>query len=565
MSNEWFFEKFALIADAPGAVARMRELVLLHAVQARLVPRNPNETPVSKLVEDLLEAKSVISKGIKNHKTDFAFSKDDALPFEIPTHWNWVRLCDIGQITGGHTPSKNNAKYWNGDVQWFTSKDIKSDELFESELKITHNAVNSPGIQLYPPGCLFMVARSGILKRTFPVAINRVPATVNQDLKVLRPFIDGLEQFLQIMFRGLTGFIISKLVKTGMTVQSLKYEEFANQFFPVPPLAEQKRIVAKVDELMGMCDELEAQQQERELRKSILVRSSLSRFSESPTMENLGYLFHNSYDIPPSELRKSILTLAVQGKLVPQDPKDEPAAELIDRLEHERASLATEQGVRLPKKVLPINDDSNPHALPETWRWSRIGQLALVIDYGTSQKANNDTLGVPVYRMGNIVGGRLIADGLKYVDPSIDDLPSLFLKTDDILFNRTNSYELVGKAGIFTGPDNVATFASYLIRIRLPSNFLLSSFFNIAMNAPYFRRTQIEPEVVQQCGQANFNGTKLASTIVPVPPLAEQHRIVAKVDQLMALVDELERQQAASREKASNLLDAIVHEMTSGG
>jgi type I restriction enzyme S subunit len=94
---------------------------------------------------------------------------------------------------------------------------------------------------------------------------------------------------------------------------------------------------------------------------------------------------------------------------------------------------------------------------------------------------------------------------------------------------------------------------------------LLSSFFNIAMNAPYFRRTQIEPEVVQQCGQANFNGTKLASTIVPVPPLAEQHRIVAKVDQLMALVDELERQQAASREKASNLLDAIVHEMTSGG
>ncbi|HEX5176611.1 MAG TPA: restriction endonuclease subunit S, partial [Chthoniobacteraceae bacterium] len=128
--------------------------------------------------------------------------------------------------------------------------------------------------------------------------------------------------------------------------------------------------------------------------------------------------------------------------------------------------------------------------------------------------------------------GRLVDENLKYVDASIDDLPGLYLKTDDILFNRTNSYELVGKAGIYTGPDHSATFASYLIRIRLPSTLLVPNFFSIAMNAPYFRQTQIEREVVQQCGQANFNGTKLASTVVPIPPLAEQRRIVAKVEQL---------------------------------
>jgi type I restriction enzyme S subunit len=176
-----------------------------------------------------------------------------------------------------------------------------------------------------------MVARSGILKRTFPVAINRVPAAVNQDLKVLRPFVKEMEKYLQLMLRGLTDFIISRLVKTGMTVQSLKYDEFANQVFPLPPLAEKKRIVAKVDELMSICDALESQQQERELRKSVLVRSSLSRFAEAPTPENLGYLFHKSYDIPPSELRKSILTLAVQGKLVPQDPNDEPARHIVKK------------------------------------------------------------------------------------------------------------------------------------------------------------------------------------------------------------------------------------------
>jgi type I restriction enzyme S subunit len=164
--------------------------------------------------------------------------------------------------------------------------------------------------------------------------------------------------------------------------------------------------------------------------------------------------------------------------------------------------------------------------------------------------------------MGNIVDGRLIDDNLKYVPSSIDDLPGLYLKTNDILFNRTNSYELVGKTGIYRGRDNSATFASYLIRIRFHDNLLFSEYFNLAMNSPYFRQTQIEPDISQQCGQANFNGTKLASTMVPVPPLAEQRRIVAKVDQLMALVDKLEAQIAESTTRAEKLMEAIVGELT---
>jgi type I restriction enzyme S subunit len=313
---------------------------------------------------------------------------------------------------------------------------------------------------------------------------------------------------------------------------------------------------------MALCDRLEAQQQEREAQAGQLARASLVRFTDAPTPANLNRLFHSSFTISPSDLRKSILTLAVQGKLVPQDPDDEPAEELLASLEQERPSIAKEQGVRLPKNVPSLTADNFPHDIPDSWQWSRIGNLALVIDYGTSQKAGDDSLKVPVYRMGNIVGGRLVDENLKYVDSSIDDLPRLYLKTDDLLFNRTNSYELVGKAGMFTGRDATATFASYLIRIRLSSTFLFPNFFSIAMNAPYFRQTQIEPEVVQQCGQANFNGTKLASTVVPVPPLAEQRRIVAKVSELMALVDELETQLAASRAAAEKLLSALVAELT---
>jgi type I restriction enzyme S subunit len=160
--------------------------------------------------------------------------------------------------------------------------------------------------------------------------------------------------------------------------------------------------------------------------------------------------------------------------------------------------------------------------------------------------------------MGNIVDGQLIDERFKYISPDIEELPRLFLQPNDILFNRTNSYELVGKNALYSGSANHATFASYLIRIRLLDALMNPLFINQAMNAPYFRLTQIEPEIVQQCGQANFNGTKLSLCAVPFPPLPEQHRIVARVDQLMALCDTLEQEVDAATSKQSEMLNAVM-------
>ncbi len=160
--------------------------------------------------------------------------------------------------------------------------------------------------------------------------------------------------------------------------------------------------------------------------------------------------------------------------------------------------------------------------------------------------------------MGNIINGQLINTKLKYIDSNIDDLPRLYLQKNDILFNRTNSYELVGKTAIYQGSDNVATFASYLIRIKPADKYIFPLYINMAMNAPYFRKTQIEPEITQQCGQANFNGTKLSATLIPLPPLPEQHRIVAKVDRLMALCDQLEAQLTKRTEKQTALLNEVI-------
>ena len=196
-------------------------------------------------------------------------------PFAVPQHWAWLKLNKIGILSGGMTPSKSRSEFWDGDINWFSPKDVKSDELVNSELKITSVGVSDTGLQLYPPGCLFMVARSGILKRTFPVAINRVEATANQDLKVLNPFLPGLERYLQIMLRGMTEFILSVLVKTGATVQSLKYDQFESQPIPLPPLAEQNRIVEQVGKLMTLCDRLETALRDQETVRSDLLDALL--------------------------------------------------------------------------------------------------------------------------------------------------------------------------------------------------------------------------------------------------------------------------------------------------
>lgn len=343
-----------------------------------------------------------------------------------------------------------------------------------------------------------------------------------------------------------------RVIVRGKTVKrgEVRKPDYLLFYRPNLPLA--------VDELMGLCDRLEAVQAERQTRLAALSRAALARFADEPTVENLRWLFHEAFEIEADAIRKSILSLGMRGRLVPHNLQEGSCQELLCSVEREREQIAKDQGIRLPKRRPSVADSEMPYDLPESWGWERIGNLASHLEYGTSQKADSDSSKVPVYRMGDIVDGKLSNETMKYVSEDIDDLPRLYLDIDDILFNRTNSYELVGKTGIFKGAFKRATFASYLIRIRFPGNVLLADFFNLAMNAPYFRETQIEPEIVQQCGQANFNGTKLSMTLVPVPPPPEQKQIVAKVNQHMALVDDLEQQLSESRAKGKQLMEAVV-------
>lgn len=264
-----------------------------------------------------------------------------------------------------------------------------------------------------------------------------------------------------------------------------------------------------------------------------------------------------------NQLKELVVELAIRGKLIPVSQSDEPANQLLKKIQQKKNKAIKAGRIRKMKTLLPIPKKYDlPFDIPETWIWCRFGSLADDVSYGTSQKAHNDSSKVPILRMGNITSsGRISYAKLKYVDPFIKDLPRLYLKSGDIIFNRTNSYELVGKSAVFKKESDHFTLASYLIRVVPSKEYLNSDYISFYLNSKTCRETQIEPEITKQTNQANFNGTKLKNILFPLPPLPEQHRIVQKVNTLFQQIDQLAEQSGRAEATREQLRIALLHRL----
>jgi type I restriction enzyme S subunit len=270
-NERWGFiaEHFDLLTSAPEHIAPLRQSILEMAVRGKLTRREAGDESAKELLKRLAK------------KPTFFTVQDDERPFDLPEGWAWIRFKDIGEIYGGKTPSMNNSEYWDGDIPWVSPKDMWEDVVTGSEKMITKKALDQ--MKLVPENSILIVVRSGILKRKLPVSINAVKITVNQDLKVIVPNMLGISRYLQLMLQGMQPLILKKLVKQGTTVQSVKWDEFVNSPFPLPPLAEQERIVKRVEQLLGWCDALEAQLKSAEEVRERLVESVLSMVKAGAT------------------------------------------------------------------------------------------------------------------------------------------------------------------------------------------------------------------------------------------------------------------------------------------
>jgi type I restriction enzyme, S subunit len=339
-----------------------------------------------------------------------------------------------------------------------------------------------------------------------------------------------------------------------------------NQIIPLPPLAEQQRIVAKVDELMALCDRLEAARAEREARRDRLTTASLARLN-SPDPEtlqhNARFVLHSLRAITTrpdqiKQVRQAILSLAVCGKLVTQDSNSEDAAELVKDISRIRNKLYSEKQIPKPKELPSIDEVSLPFALPTGWVWTMLGSLCYQVSDGPhfSPQYVSPDQGVPFLSTRNIRAGGFDLSTVKYVSRADHEefCKRIRPEKNDIIYTKG------GTTGIAKLNDLDFEFSVWvhLAVLRIEKRRLYPPYIEMALNSPHcYRQSQ---QYTQGTSNFDLGLTRMIKITIPLPPLAEQRQIVARVDELMVLCDRLEAGIARGDDTRGRLLDALLHE-----
>lgn len=546
MNAEGLLAHYAQIADAPDAIAKLRRFVLGLAVRGKLVAQDIGDQPASVLLERIDdERRRLAERGqLQQGKVASAFPLVQA-PYEIPRGWKWVAVgAVVNSHVGGGTPSKNNSTYWDGDIFWASVKDVGKGKYIDQTIdKITAGGLAGSSSNVVSPGHLIVVTRMGLGK----ISINRVPIAINQDLRAL-----ALSSLISIDYCYLF-FLTHGFEGSGLTVKGIKVEELLATPFPLPPLEEQHRIVVKVDELMALCDQLEAARAQREATRNRLAAASLARLN-APNPDTFPADARFALDALPAlttrpdqikHLRQTILNLAVRGKLIQQ---------IASVAQHSPSELTGRKG--LP----PIVSSEIPFDIPSSWSWVRLGNVAQLINGDRSKNYPNRNEyveeGIAFINTGHIQpDGSLSLSGMHYLSRAkFDSLRAGKIQPGDLVYCLRGA--TLGKTA-FVAPFTEGAIASSLVILRLDRSIL-------PRYAYQYLTSPLGRELIRRfdngTAQPNLSANNVGMYVMPRPPLAEQHRIVAKVDELMALCDQLEASLTTGETTRRRLLDALLHE-----
>ncbi len=547
---------FDLIAQAPGGVARLRELILTLAVQGKLVPQDPSDEPASELLKKIRAEKDrLIAEGKIKRDKPLAEIADEEKPFELPEGWEWVRIPEITYGLGQGEPTAafsyidvaaiENAKgLITQDVQVLEAADAPS----RARKNVTQGTVIYSTVRPY-------------LKNIAIVEHQYVsPAIASTAFAVMHPHTGVLSKYLLHYLRSqpFTEFVNSKAV--GVAYPAINDANFFQGIVPIPPVAEQSRIVTRVEELMHVCDALEASGQLEAQQHAQLVNTLLGTLTQSETPEALAdnwqrisTHFDVLLDRPSSldALEQTILQLAVRGLLVPQDPTDEPASVLLQKIRTEKDHLIAQGKIKRDKPLPPINDEEKPFELPQGWEWARLQQAYDVRD-GTHDTPKYQATGFPLVTSKNIYGGVLDLSDVKLISAQDHEQISARSKVDrnDILFAMIGSIgnPVLVDTNLEFSVKNVALFKYYAALLSCPSYLLLI----LQTEAKGIR------ERAAGAVQSFVSLGQLRSTVVALPPLAEQSRIVTRVNELLSLCADLRQRLTAGQIKQEHLADALV-------
>jgi len=545
MNADQLLKHYETIADAPDAIARLRRFILDLAVRGKLVPQDQNDEPASELLKRIAVEKTRLLKAgeIRKPPALEAISHTDT-PFALPSAWAWVRVGDIFDYDAG---TKRDPKDIVQDRWLLELEDIEKDTSTVLErLRVSDRDSLSTKSEFEVGDILYGKLRPYLNK----VVVADEPGYSTTEIVAIRPFLKLCPQYCALAFRRPDFVAYVERIGRGTKMPRLRTPDAIVAAFPLPPLAEQRRIVGKVDELMALCDRLETARSSREAVRDRLAAASLARLN-APDPETFQADACFALDALPAlttrpdqikALRQTILNLAVRGKLVPQDPNDEPAS------------------------LKPADCDERPETIPSTWLYTRlVNLLAEDTRNGYSRKPDEAPNGVPILRIsaGTVRGDGVVAEEEHKLISGIDREARLQygLKSGDLLACRFNGNKaFVGRLTIFKDYLGLQPiYPDKLIRVRVSPELATPEFLRLAGDADLVR-AEVEAVCATTVGNWGISASNLKEIRFPLPPLAEQHRIVGKVDALMALCDRLEASLDATATTRRRLLDALLAE-----
>lgn len=552
MNSELLLRHFDRISEAPDAVARLRRFILDLAVRGKLVQQAPGDESAAELLKRIQsEVQRQKQAGTYSDPRNSIELPPAILPFAVPGHWKWVRLIEVADISYGFAFESARFNADGRGMPLIRIRDISSTDTeayFDGEYDESY-IVRQGDYLIGMDGNFSLRKWAG------------GEALLNQRVLRIKNWKAGLAaEFLAIPLQMILDFLHGQTSQT--TVKHLSAKQMNGVYLPLPPLAEQHRIVAKVDELMALCDQLEVARSEREAGRDRLVAASLHRIGTVPAAEGAtqdeaqtatalrqAARFHLDH-LPRlttrpehiKQLRQTILNLAVRGRLVSQNLNDEP--------------------IHLPAAFC----EKPPADVPAKWTYTRlVNVLSEDTRNGYSRKPDDAPDGVPILR---ISAGTVRPDGVvaeeehKLISGIAPDVRLQYgVSAGDLLACRFNGNKaFVGRLTIFNDYLGIRPiYPDKLIRVRTSPHLAVPAFLRLAGDTDLVR-SEVEAACATTVGNWGISASKLKEIRFPIPPLAEQHRIIAKVDELMALCDQLETQLTTSEADSRRLLEAVLRD-----
>ena len=547
-----------LLATAPGGVARLRELILTLAVQGKLVPQDPKDEPASALLKKIRAEKDLlIAEGMIKRDKPLTEIADEEKPFGLPVGWEWVRLPEVTYNLGQGAPTEK-----------FTYIDVAS---IDNEKGLVADTAETVEAVDAPSRARKNVAVGTVLYSTIRPYLKNI-AVVEKDyahraiastaFAIMHPHIGLHSKYLLHYLRSaiFTDFVSSKAV--GVAYPAINDANFFEGVIAIPPTKEQSRIVSRVEELMRLCDALEAKGQLEAKQHAQLVSTLLGTLTDSETPEQLTDNWHRIathfdllLDRPEAvdALEQTILQLAVRGLLVPQDPQDEPASVLLKKIRLEKDKLIAEGKIKRDKPLPPIAGDELPFALPLGWKWARFPELG---DFGrgkSKHRPRNDPNlfnppKYPLIQTGEVSRAKGVVQEVHSYYSDIGLAQSrLWPKGTLCITIAANIAEsaVLGFDSCF--PDSVVGF--------VPANAMGNvEYFLLFVETARADLLAFAPATAQK----NINLEILSSLLIPVPPLNELTRIVTRVASLRRLCADLRQRLCASQSTQAHLAEALV-------